>query len=474
MDSKDKITELLLAAGVTAVSAALVYFGAGLHPVWWLTWFATIPILWFAARASGWTSFAVAAVAWFAGSLGWWHYLHDIIQIPFVFCVVPLVTPALLFALFVLIWRALLRRGKIWTAAGSLPVAWVSLGFVQQLMSPHSTFGNLAYSQMDFLPLIQIASLTGIWGITFFLLLLPSTIAVLLCRTSAAKVVAVTVLAAFAMVLGFGFWRLHEPVETTGAIRTQLMTNDAKGEIFSEKDPRALELLRKYTSAEKTGNAELVLIPEKIAHFSAQGSEDARDALRDDAKSKHTFVLAGVDEQHGGNRRNAALLFAPDGSLQVDYDKHHFVPNLEVGYVAGNDYSVVHQPSGVWGVAICKDMDFPAMGRQYGKRGVGVMLVPAWDFNVDGWYHARMAILRGVESGFSIARAAKQGLLTVSDNRGRVLLEEPGSLTGMVSADALAPVAHANTLYAHWGDWFPIVCLAAFLYCLVVCFGKPK
>ena len=473
MDSKNNLTEFLLAAGVAAASATLVRFSTGLHPIWWLTWFALIPVLWFSARASGWMSFSVSAVAWFAGSLGWWHYLHTVVEIPLSACFLALAVPALMLAFAVLFWRRLLSRERIWAAAVSLPAALVSVGFVQQLTSPHSTFGNLAYSQMDFLPLIQIASLTGIWGITFFLLLLPSVFAVFLCRKSAARGVATAALAAVVMVLGFGFWRLHAPGGATGMIHAQLMTNDAKGESYSEKDARSLELLRKYTASEKARDAELILIPEKIARFSANGSEEARNLLRDDAKSKQAFVLAGLDEQHGGDRRNAALLFAPDGTLQVDYDKHHFVPNIEIGYLTGTDYSVVQQASGLWGVAICKDMDFPAMGRQYGNRGVGVMLVPAWDFTDDDWYHARMAILRGVESGFSIARSAKRGLLTVSDNRGRILLEKPGSFSGMVSVEALVPVAHATTLYARWGEWFPVLCMPAFLYCLIACFRKP-
>ena len=54
-------------------------------------------------------------------------------------------------------------------------------------------------------------------------------------------------------------------------------------------------------------------------------------------------------------------------------------------------------------------MDFPRLSREYGKDGAAVLLVLAWDFSDDGWLHGRMAILRGVESGFSIARAPKQG-----------------------------------------------------------------
>jgi apolipoprotein N-acyltransferase len=84
-----------------------------------------------------------------------------------------------------------------------------------------------------------------------------------------------------------------------------------------------------------------------------------------------------------------------------------------------------------------------------------MLLVPAWDFDVDRLWHGHMAILRGVEDGFTIVRAAKQGFLTVSDDRGRVLAEtrttpqEP--FTTLVAA---VPVRHDPTLYQRWGDWF--------------------
>jgi hypothetical protein len=79
MGSENRTKSFAIALGVIALSAVLAFLGVGLHPIWWLTWFALVPLLWFAARASAWMSFAVAAIAWIAGSLGWWHYLYRVI-----------------------------------------------------------------------------------------------------------------------------------------------------------------------------------------------------------------------------------------------------------------------------------------------------------------------------------------------------------------------------------------------------------
>jgi apolipoprotein N-acyltransferase len=92
------------------------------------------------------------------------------------------------------------------------------------------------------------------------------------------------------------------------------------------------------------------------------------------------------------------------------------------------------------------------------------LLVPAWDFVADGWLHGRMAILRGVEDGFSIARAPKQGILTVSDDRGHVLAERASSAAPFATLVASVPVVNQPTLYARSGNWFPLLDLpVAFL-----------
>jgi apolipoprotein N-acyltransferase len=112
-------------------------------------------------------------------------------------------------------------------------------------------------------------------------------------------------------------------------------------------------------------------------------------------------------------------------------------------------------------------MDFPALSRGYGKDGIGLLLVPAWDFVKDGWLHDRMAVLRGVEGGFAIARAARNGLLTVSDNRGRIVAERSSSSAPFASLIATVPIQPSMTVYDRFGDWFAWFTIALLLGLLV-------
>ena len=113
------------------------------------------------------------------------------------------------------------------------------------------------------------------------------------------------------------------------------------------------------------------------------------------------------------------------------------------------------------GTAICKDLDFPAHLRKYGRNNTEIVCVPAWDFVQDDWLHSRMAILRGVENGFSEVRAARQGRLTISDCFGRVNSEASSIHKKNVSLLGEVTLLKKNTIYSRFGDWFGILNLVA-------------
>jgi apolipoprotein N-acyltransferase len=108
-------------------------------------------------------------------------------------------------------------------------------------------------------------------------------------------------------------------------------------------------------------------------------------------------------------------------------------------------------------------MDFPKLSREYATEGANLLLVPAWDFNVDGWLHARMAVLRAVENGFALARSARNGLLTLSDNRGRILAEGETVPDRFVSINGKVNVSREQTFYSRTGDWFAWLCVTGFV-----------
>src|SRR4029077_20933824 len=169
---------LVIVAGTT--TAALLDFGTGLHPIWPLLWFAPVAVIAIAPQLRASQAFALGTVAWFFGQMNLWKHLVHGIGLPWPLIVVSFLVSAIVFALDVLFVRSFLRRGSLLLAAIAFPFYWVSYEFLSASVSPHSTYGNLAYTQMNCLPLIQIASLTGIWGISFAVFLFAGATGALL------------------------------------------------------------------------------------------------------------------------------------------------------------------------------------------------------------------------------------------------------------------------------------------------------
>jgi apolipoprotein N-acyltransferase len=175
---RSRNTFLAVTAGL--VASVLSFFGTGLHPIWPLLWVAPLPVLAIAPRLRAGNAFFLAFVAWLIGGLNQWSYFTRAIELPLPLIALALVIPAAVFGIGVLFTRSFLRRGSLFRAALAFPAYWVACEYLTEIGSPHSTWGNLAYTQMDCLPIIQIASITGIWGISFIVFLFAGTIVTLL------------------------------------------------------------------------------------------------------------------------------------------------------------------------------------------------------------------------------------------------------------------------------------------------------
>jgi apolipoprotein N-acyltransferase len=104
-------------------------------------------------------------------------------------------------------------------------------------------------------------------------------------------------------------------------------------------------------------------------------------------------------------------------------------------------------------------MHFASLGRSYGRRRISVMLEPAYDFVRDAWMSARIAAMRGIESGYAVVHAGRESVLSASDRYGRFIVERRSAPVAGASVIARVPVAPgAPTPYARLGDWFGWSC----------------
>jgi len=444
------------------LSGAMWFASTGVNHSWPLAWFAPLPLLLVlpelgVARA--------AAAAFAAYALGVSNLVLAYRDMPPVVLLAMLFL-ALPFTLVALAWRFIERRAHPAITAVVYPALIVSFEYLISLVSPHGTFGSLAYSQAGMPAAIQLASVTGLWGISFAVSLLPSALAVALRgRREPKKRIAGFALAAIPLALTFAFgWARLASGYLSKPVKVGLAANDDSTRHFAAQSAsEAVPVIRAYArraAALAARGARIIVLPEKFVGVTPAYGDVARAILAMVAYERRVTIVAGFNLLGGQERRNVADVFGPTGGVALEYDKVHFVPGLEEGYRPGRSIGIIADAAAPIGVAICKDLDFVPLGRAYARAGIGLLLVPAWDFGKDGWLHSRMAVMRGVEGGYALARCASNGLLTVSDARGRILAERQSGESAEVLLTADVPVARGGTFYSRTGDWFAWLCLA--------------
>ncbi len=462
----------VISATAGLITAALVYLGTGLHPVWWALWLAPIPVLAIAPRLHGATAFLLGALAWLIGEANQWGYVRHVIELPLHIAALSIVVPAVIFGLGVLFVRRFLRRESLYLAVIAFPVYWVTYEYLNAAASPHGTWGNLAYTQMDFLPVIQIAAITGIWGISFIVFLFAGTAAALLSgvgKPRQRRAAAIAVGCVVCAVLAFGTWRVRSNPPPQ-SVAVTLMAKDVPMSVYLGSEEEALRLLGEYAAQIPSitpRGTQIVVLPEKIGRVTESALAAVNSVYSSTASTTGAAIVVGLVRKTPSGDFNSSRLYSADGKFEANYDKNHLIPGVEPEQ-PGDTRVVLDEPSGRWGLQICKDMDFPKLSREYAHEGANLLLVPAWDFNLDGWLHSRMAVLRAVENGFALARSARNGLLTLSDNRGRILAEATTSPDRMVSVSGRVNVSPERTFYARTGDWFAWLCVGLFALMLAV------
>jgi apolipoprotein N-acyltransferase len=163
-------------AAATAASGGLYYFSLGLEGYRFLAWIASLPVLFVITEVRAGIGAMIAFFAYLLGAASLAPYLSRLVPLPVLLA--TLVVPSAAFAAAASAFCYALARDHAIEAVIIFLAAWTSYEFVLSLVSPHGTAGSIAYSQADFLQLIQVCSLTGIWGLTFLLTFVPAGVGV--------------------------------------------------------------------------------------------------------------------------------------------------------------------------------------------------------------------------------------------------------------------------------------------------------
>ncbi len=457
---KQSISKVTLAIA-TGLSGMLLYFAIGISGNYgFLLWLAPLPLIIVSFQSTGRVTFLCAFIAGLIGRLSWVPFL--LVLMPPIPVIVITVLPAALFGFYLFLNQWIVLKSQSVWAVFAYPVIVTAFEFIVFNNPVDGTAGSMAYTQSNYLAVIQIASITGIWGIVFITSLLPAAVALVWYfkdnRGKQKLTLAMSSVVLFGVIV-FGMIRQHTtPSHTEVTVGITAVSEVLYGDM-SQPGRAQEQIIKSYVEQISTlakQGATYVLFPEKVIQVPVSKKDSLLSVLKLSAAQSNVTIIGGLAVKKDSTRQNLVEFISSDGTVQ-EYKKRFHVKNFERNFERGTKVGMLEGTPFAGGMAICKDMDFPPWLRNY--QHVDLLFVPAWDFVQDGWLHSRMAVLRGVENGYTIVRAGRQGRLTVSDYRGKIIAEancEKGAATYLL---AQVPVYHVDTLYSTWGDWFGWLCI---------------
>ncbi len=362
------------------------------------------------------------------------------------------------------------------------PIAATALDFFQANGSPFGSFGASAYSQRGFPITMQIASIFGIWGITFLMSLFASTVNHFwegktspLAWTSAGLLALIlslslgrTLLPAqpqhTAVIAGFSL-----PAETLSKSLSQFKSGDEAGFRQAMDELHAAELDQIRMLAQEGAN--IVVLQEGGVIGMTDQIETMIQNAGTLAKAENIYIVLPTFDIEQTPPVNSISIVDPNGKVVLHHIKYG--GNMFEGTLKGDgNLQTVDTPYGKLSAIICWDADFPNIVKQAGAQNVDLLIVPAQDWLGVRDIHAGMSTFRAVENGLTIFRQTGQGVSMVSDPYGNVLnridtFEEPVSqFVGIQKVTV--PVKSVNTLYPKLGDILGNIMLVGLLLLFIM------
>lgn len=441
-----------------------------------------------------------AGVVYFVGTCYWTiSVLATFGGLSTALAVVAMVLMAAYLSLYVavtaVVISALVRRGGA-TALAVAPLAWTGGEFIRGTILSGFPWVLLGSSQVSVLPVAQVASLTGVYGVTAVVAGVNAALAYALVGDPRRRAPLLVGTAAGLLALGvWGTLRVADGSLTREGAPIRVGVVQGNVEQGQKWDPRfARQIFTTYISMTRDAvrrGAQYVIWPESSTPFMFEEDPAGGTALRDLAAEVRTPILFGSDQLVRGavpRLYNAAFLVTPDRATAAVYRKVHLVPFGEfipwkswltfasplveslTDFSAGERVEMLPVLGHPTSTAICYEVVFPGLAREAVANGSELLTT----ITNDAWYgqtsapyqHFALASMRAIEQGRYLVRSANTGISGVVDPYGRVaqasaiftqvaLVEEVRFLTG-------------RTVYSRVGDVVAYGALAATALAFVV------
>ncbi len=388
----------------------------------------------------------------------------------------------------------------------SAPLLWTVLEYGKSHFLTGFPWENLAYSQYLQKNIIQITDLTGIYGITFTLVMANAVFYNVISAGSSRRYPLKQVAALCLLIVaiyGYGQYR-NRYIEESLQVAPRLDVAMIQGNIDQtikwnpKYQQETIEIYGSLSLESALFRSGLTIWPETAAPFYFQRHDQMQKAVVKTAVASGSHLLFGspsYGEENGLTYyMNSAYLIKPDGIVSGRYDKVHLVPYGEyvplrqffpfigklvagVGdFRAGNGFHPLTMNGHRLGVLICYEGIFPESTRCYKKRGADLLV----NITNDAWFgrtsaphqHLSMTVFRAIESRLYLVRAANTGISAIIDPTGKII-----SQTEIFKRTALkgeVKLIDEKTFYAAYGDIFVSLCGISLMVTFYIAIRKRR
>jgi apolipoprotein N-acyltransferase len=375
------------------------------------------------------------------------------------------------------------------------PPIWIMLEYLRGALLTGFPWSFLAHSQYNFLPFIQVASITGTYFISFLIVAVNAIAFTLLRRRKISLVYSAVIFVLLLSSITYGIAKLHS--QDSGGLKAAIIQGNIAQDVKWDEAFKVKTVNTYYQATVNTDkDVNIVVWPETAIPVIFDQEPNVKTYIGSLPSITGALLLFGTVSRTADNRLyNSAYVLGPDNREEGRYSKGHLVPfgeytplrswlsfleklseklSMQVGeFFPGENHEPVCTDKGRIGMLICYEGVFPYITRETVQRGAQVLV----NITNDAWYdrtsapyqHLAFYVFRAVESDRFVLRAANTGISAIIDPQGRIRKKtpifEPAVLTGEFT------LKETKTLYIRYGDYFVTLCVI-FLAALIL--ASPK
>lgn len=170
---------------------------------------------------------------------------------------------------------------------------------------------------------------------------------------------------------------------------------------------------------------------------------------------------------------NKTILLAPDGTINTVFHKNKPVPG-ELSKPGDGTVPVIATQYGRIAISICYDADFPDLMAQAGRQKADILLLPSADWKAIDPYHSSMAVIRGIENGCALVRPGRGGTSIMSDPFGRIITSAHFFAKGEAIIIGEIPINHRDTIYSYTTNLLPWLSLILIITLSFIIVRRPR